>query len=289
MLKIETSSHGAELTSIKLDGIEKLHQGNSVVDENGKTYWGRHAPILFPIVGKLKDNKTIINGNQYEMTQHGFARDMEFEEIFKDENNIKYVVKSNEETLKKFPFKFELYVEYEINNKDDANELITKYVVVNKDEKDMLFGLGGHPAFICDYNNENYELEFENKEDRIEFYKLENGLIKINPIKSILNNNKIKLTKDIFDEDAIIMKHINSNKVILKNIANNKKILEFDFKGFPYLAIWSKKGAPFVCIEPWQNHTDSVNTDGNFDKKEDIIKLKSNQKFECSYIVKFEK
>ena len=288
MLEIETSGHGAELISIKLDGIEKLHQGSCVVDENGKPYWGRHAPILFPIVGKLKENKTIITGNQYEMTQHGFARDMEFEEIFKDENNIKYVLKSNEQTLKKFPFKFELYVEYEINNKNDANELIIKYVVINKDEKDMLFGLGGHPAFICDYSSENYELEFENKEDRIEFYKLENGLIKEEPIKSILENNKIKLTKNIFDEDAIIMKHIHSNKIVLKDIKCNKNVLELDFKGFPYLAIWSKKGAPFVCIEPWQNHTDSVNSNGEFDKKEDISKLKSNEKFECSYKVRFE-
>lgn len=279
MLEIECSKHGAELTSIKLNGIERLHQGNSILDENGKPYWGRHAPILFPIVGKLKDNKTQINKEPYEMTQHGFARDMNFEEL---EKNSKYVLKSNEETLKKFPFKFELFIEYEINE----NELITSYTVLNKDEKEMIFGLGGHPAFVCDYSTENYEIVFEKQEDKIEFYKLQDGLIKEEPISSILENNKIKLTKNIFDEDAIIMKNIKSNKVILKDTLNNKNILEFDFEGFPYLAIWSKKGAPFVCIEPWQNHTDSVNSDSEFINKPNILKLKENEKFNCSYKIK---
>ena len=283
MLKIGSSKHGAELTSIKLNGIERLHQGNEIIDENGKPYWGRHAPILFPIVGKLKDNKTEINGKFYEITQHGFARDMDFEEIENNEEKHKYVLKSNNETLKKFPFEFELYVEYQINE----NELTTKYTVINKDKKDMIFGIGGHPAFICDYSKENYELEFEKQEDKIEFYKLRECLLKTEPINSILEDNKIKLTKNIFDEDAIIMKNMNSNKVILKDIKNDKNILEFDFEGFPYLAIWSKKGAPFVCIEPWQNHTDSIDSNGKFCEKENILKLKDNEKFECSYKVIF--
>lgn len=279
MIKIKCLEHGAELTSIKVDGIEKLHQGNEVLDENGKAYWGRHAPILFPIVGKLKDNKTQINGNIYEMTQHGFARDMDFEDL----GNNKYLLKSNSETLKKYPFKFELYIEYKINQ----NELTTEYTVINKDEKDMLFGLGGHPAFICDYSTGNYELKFDKKEDNIEFYKLQDGLIKTEPIPSILEDNKIKLDKDIFNEDAIIMKNINSNKIILNNARENKKELEFNFEGFPYLAIWSKKGAPFVCIEPWQNHTDSVNSNGKFEEKENILKLKKEEKFNCKYKVIF--
>ena len=279
MLEIESSIHGAELTSIKLNGKERLHQGKAVLDENGKPFWGRYAPVLFPIVGKLKDNRTKINGEIYEMTQHGFARDMDFEEIEKTDKKHKYILKSNSETLKKFPFKIELLIEYEVNE----NELTTKYIVINKDNKEMLFGLGGHPAFVCDYGTENYELEFENNEDEIEFYKLQDGLIEESPIKSILQNNKIKLTKNIFEDDAIIMKRISSNKIKLTNAKNNKKLLEFDFTGFPYLAIWSKKGAPFVCIEPWQNHTDNINSNGEFCEKEDILKLKSNEKFECSY------
>ena len=274
-LQISSKKEVAELTSIKFNDKEMLHQG--------KEYWNRHAPILFPIVGQIKNGETIINGEVYKMGQHGFARDMEFEEIEKLENTHKYLLKSNQETLERFPFKFELYVTYEVNE----NEVITQYTVINKDGKEMLFGLGGHPAFICDYSSENYEIEFEKEEDNIEFLQLENGLISKEVGKNVLKQNKIQLLKNTFDNDAIIMKNIHSNKVILKDNKNNVDILEFDFTGFPYLALWSKKGAPFVCIEPWFNTADKIDSNGKFEDKENILKLKPNEKFECQYKVKF--
>lgn len=271
MIKIQTVNKGAELVSIKYNNIEKLH--------NGENFWNRHSPILFPIVGKLKDGKTLINGNEYEMGQHGFARDMEFEKI--GENS--YVLKSNEETLKKFPFKFELYVCYETTD----NEVITKYKVINKDEKDMIFGLGGHPAFVCEYSSGKYRIEFENEEKNIEFYQLENGLVKENPenTSKFLRENRIFLDKRTFENDAIIMKNFSSDDVYLKT--EKKTILGFHFSNFPYLAIWSKPEAPFVCIEPWFNTADKVNSNGIFEEKEDLIELKPNQKFEASWSVKF--
>lgn len=274
-LQISSKKEGAELTSIKFNDKEMLHQG--------KEYWNRHAPILFPIVGQIKNGETIINEKIYKMGQHGFARDMEFEEIAKSKNIHEYLLKSNEETLERFPFEFELYVTYEVNE----NEVITKYTVINKDEKEMLFGLGGHPAFICDYSSENYEIEFEKEEDNIEFLQLENGLISKEVGKNVLKQNKIQLLENTFDNDAIIMKNIYSNKVILKDNKNNVDILEFDFTGFPYLALWSKKGAPFVCIEPWFNTADKIDSSRKFEDKENILKLKPNEKFECQYKVKF--
>lgn len=274
-LQISSKKEGAELTSIKFNDKEMLHQG--------KEYWNRHAPILFPIVGQIKNGETIINGEVYKMGQHGFARDMEFEEIKKTKNIHEYLLKNNEETLERFPFEFELYVTYEVNE----NEVITKYTVINKDEKEMLFGLGGHPAFICNYSSENYEIEFEKEEDNIEFLQLENGLISKEVGKNVLKQNKIQLLENTFDNDAIIMKNIHSNKVILKDNKNNVDILEFDFTGFPYLALWSKKGAPFVCIEPWFNTADKIDSNRKFEDKENILKLKPNEKFECQYKVKF--
>ena len=272
MLEIKTKKSGAELTSIKLNGTEKLHQGQS--------HWKRHAPILFPIVGQLKNGKTIINNNEYEMSQHGFARDMEFEEI---EAN-KFLLKSSEETLAKFPFKFELYVQYKIN----GNELTTTYTVINKDKQTMFFGLGGHPAFICEYSTGDYQIKFNQKEDSIEFMQLENGLISNEKAPNILKHNVIDLLPDTFEKDAIIMKNLKSNKVTLFNKKENKKILEFDFTGFPYLAFWSKKGAPFVCIEPWYNTTDKIDSNSKFEDKENILKLEPEQEFICSYKIKFE-
>ena len=271
MLEIKTTALGAELTSIKLDGKEKLHQG--------ETHWKRHAPILFPIVGQIKEGKTIIDGRTFRMGQHGFARDMEFEEI---ESN-KFLLRASKETLEKFPYKFELYVEYFIQD----NELAIQYQVINKDNKQMLFGIGGHPAFICDYSTGNYQIQFNKEETEVEFMQLESGLISNQKAQNIMKDNSIYLTENIFKNDAIIMKNLKSNKVTLYNKKTNKKVLDFDFTGFPYLALWSKIGAPFVCIEPWFNTADKVDSSGIFKEKENILKLESEEKFECRYKIKF--
>ena len=283
MLKIQTKKEGAELTSIKQNDKEMLFQGAQVLDKNGNAFWKRQAPILFPIVGQLKNSKTEIEGKTYEMSQHGFARDMKFEEISKTENEHHYMLKYNEETLKKYPYKFELHVIYEI----EKDTLIVTYKVKNVDEKSIYFGLGGHPAFNCDYSNGEYEIAFSENEDEIEFLKLKDGLIDTEIADNILEDNKIYLKENTFDNDAVIMKNIKSNKVVLQNHKTKKKILEFDFTGFPYLALWSKKGAPFVCIEPWQNTADRIDSTQIYKDKENIIKLEKNKEFECKYSIKF--
>lgn len=282
MLKIQTKKLGAELTSIQCDGKEMLFQGKEILDDTGNPYWKRQAPVLFPIVGQLKDSKTQIEGNLYEMKQHGFARDMEFEEISKAENKHHYVLKYNEDTLKRYPYKFELHIIYEIVE----NTLIVKYEVKNIDDKTIYFGLGGHPAFNCDYSNEEYEIVFP-QEENIEFLKLKNGLVDIKKAQNILVDKRIYLKEDTFDNDAVIMKNIKSNTIILQNKKTNKKILEFDFTEFPYLALWSKRGAPFVCIEPWQNTADRIDSTQVYKDKENIIKLEKNNMFECKYSIKF--
>lgn len=271
MLKIKTKKQGAELTSIQYNGKEMLF--------DGKTFWNRQSPILFPIVGQIKDSKTEIEGQIYEMSQHGFARDMEFEQIEKSH----YVLTYNEETLKKYPYKFELHVIYKIIE----DTLQVEYQVKNIDNKKIYFGLGGHPALRCEYITGKYEIEFEEKENKIEFLKLKNGLIDTEEASNILENNKIHLTANIFDNDAIIMKNIKSNKVILQNKETNQRILEFDFTDFPYLALWSKEGAPFVCIEPWQNTADKIDSNKIFKDKENINQLEPHNVFSCKYNIKF--
>lgn len=283
MLKIQTKKSGAELTSIKYNGKEMLFQGAKVLDSNGNVYWKRQAPILFPIVGQLKNSQTQIEDKIYEMSQHGFARDMDFEEISKTENKHHYMLKYNEGTLKKYPYKFELHVIYEII----GDTLTVTYKVKNIDDKTIYFGLGGHPAFNCDYSNGEYEIVFSENEDKIVFLKLKNGLIDTEKAQNILQDNKICLKEDTFDNDAVIMKNLKSNKVILQNHETNQKILELDFTGFPYLALWSKKGAPFVCIEPWQNTADRIDSTQIYKDKENIIELPQDKEFECKYSIKF--
>lgn len=282
-----TSKFGGELISFKLDGIEKMHQGKDCIDENGKVYWKRHSPVLFPIVGKLKKNQTIINGKTYEIMQHGFARDMEFEPITKLDNFHSYMLKSNKSTLARYPFEFELYTTYRL----DENKLTTIYKVINVGNSNMPFGIGGHPAFKIDVeelNKGNYYLEFEEPEEKIHFLYLVDGLIGTEYAKNVMTDKtKIYLNKDSFNNDALIMKGITSKKISLKKRDSGKVLLTMDFTGFPYLAIWSKPNAPFLCIEPWKNTADTVKTSGIFSEKTDIITLKPKESFECKYTVEF--
>lgn len=271
MLEIKTVEKGAELISAKVNGKEMIHDGES--------FWNRHNPVLFPIVGKLKEGKTIINNQEFFMGQHGFARDMKFTKIGQN----KYLLKSNNDTLTKFPYKFELYIEYEIKD----NKLKVKYRIVNTDDQDIYFGIGAHPAFKCEYAKKEVYLEFEKNEENVEIYQLQDGLIdtkKIEP-KSFIRNNIMKIDANTFKNDAIILKNLTSKKV--KLIENNKEKIELNFQQFKYLGIWSKPDAPFICIEPWMNTADTIDSEGIFKNKEDIISLKKNEIFKAEYEIKF--
>ena len=285
--QILTSKYGGELISFKINGIEKIHQGEDCVDENGKVYWKRHAPVLFPIVGKLKRNQTIINARTYEMFQHGFARDLEFEPITKLDYFHSYLLKSNKNTLTRYPFDFELYTTYRL----DENKLTTIYKVINTGKSNMPFCIGGHPAFRInaeDFAKGDYYLEFEEDEDKIHFLYLVDGLIGTDYAKNIMTDKRrIMLNNDSFKNDAIIMKGMTSSKVSLKKKSTDKKVLTMDFSEFPYLGVWSKPGAPFICIEPWKGLSDSIKSSGIFTEKTSIVLLKPNEEFDCKFTVEF--
>lgn len=269
-MKIQSKAEGAELISIQYNGKERLH--------DGKTAWKRHSPILFPIVGKLKDDETKIKGCTYQMTQHGFARDMIFETIEYKENVQSYMLKSNEETITKFPYDFILTVTYYLNN----NTVTTEYKVLNSGKETMPFGIGGHPAYKLDYGK-NY-IEFEYEEEAIR-YQLEEGLI--SKEEKVRIGKQFVLNQDSFKNDAIIWKGLKSKKIWVKNKETNQEELEFTFKDFPYLAIWSKENAPFLCIEPWCAVADKKENNTQFVDKEGTIFLKPKDEFICSYSVKF--
>lgn len=285
--KMLTSKMGGELVSFKLNGEERIHQGSDSVDENGKVYWKRHAPVLFPVVGKLKKNQTIINGRIFEMPQHGFARDFEFEPITKLDNFHSYVLRSNQTTKNRYPYDFELYTTYRL----DENRLTTIYKVINTGDVTLPFGIGGHPAFKINLNDlkaGNYYLEFEEDEDKIHFLYLVDGLIGTEYARSrMADKRRINIDSNTFNNDALIMKGITSHKVSLKNRDGNKTLLTMDFTGFPYLAVWSKPNAPFICIEPWYSTADTIKSSGVFIQKQDIISLKPKETFECKYTVEF--
>ena len=221
------------------------------------------------------------------MPQHGFARDFEFEPITKLDNFHSYVLRSNKITKNRYPYDFELYTTYRL----DENKLTTIYKVINTGDGTLPFGIGGHPAFKIDQEElkkGNYYLEFEEDEDKIHFLYLVDGLVGTEYARNVMiDKRRIAIGPNTFNNDALIMKGITSNKISLKNKESGKTLLTMDFTGFPYLALWSKIGAPFVCIEPWYNTADKVNSTGKFEDKENILKLEPEEKFECKYKLKF--
>lgn len=221
------------------------------------------------------------------MPQHGFARDFEFEPITKLDNFHSYVLRSNQITKNRYPYDFELYTTYRL----DENKLTTIYKVINTGDVTLPFGIGGHPAFKIDVHElkkGNYYLEFEEDEDKIHFLYLVDGLVGTEYARSrMVDRRRIDIDSNTFNNDALIMKGITSHKVSLKNKESNKTLLTMDFTGFPYLAVWSKPNAPFICIEPWYSTADTIKSTGVFIQKQDIISLKPRETFECKYTVEF--
>jgi len=282
-----TSKQGAELISLKVDGIEKIHQGINCLDEKGRIYWNKQFTVLFPTVGKCKKNQTIMHSKNYEMQIDGFVKDMEFEPVSKLENFHSYLLKSDKKLIDKFPYEFSLFVTY----RTDENRLTTIYKVINDGDIDMPFGIGGKPAFkidLEDLEKGNYFIEFEEEEEKLHFLYLVDGLVGTEYARNKMLNKKIlPLDTSTFANDAVIMKGIKSKKISLKKKNKEAPIMNFYYENFPYLAIWSKPKAPFICVCPWMTLPDNSNGSGVFRQKTDILHLPPNKEFECKYTVEF--
>lgn len=280
-LKISLSNHGGELHSIKgkKDNTEFLWSGD-------EAYWKYHAPILFPIVGKVFNGKYTVDGKTYELPQHGLARVRDFEMIEQTKNSISFELKYSEDTLKVYPFKFSLIIKYTLN---DIN-LSIDYIVKNLDNKEMYFSIGAHPAFMCPIENDkfdDYYFEFNKKENASIMQLVGPGYFSKEEKPYLKDENIINLSTDLFKNDALVFKNLKSNKISLKS-KNHKKYLEFDFGEFPYLGLWTKDtGAPFVCIEPWFGHADFDGFNEEFKDKAAIQSLMPNKEFHCNYNISF--
>ncbi|EDP69796.1 putative aldose 1-epimerase [Flavobacteriales bacterium ALC-1] len=285
LLKIDIKSTGAELCA-----INSVKNNTAFLWHADPNIWGGHAPNLFPVIGSMKNDSYIYDGKMYPMTKHGFVRNND-SFIIKDtsEAHISFLLSSNEELLKMYPFKFEFEISYALKE----NILNVDHTIKNMDTKTMYFSLGGHPAFNCPLNpNEKYTdycLEFEKAENSESYLvNMTNGLI-INKTKPAFNNPKtINLREDLFDEDALIFKDLKSKKVTLKH-KNKGPVLSMRFDDFPYLGIWAKPNAPYVCIEPWIGIADSETANQRIEDKEGIIALNAGLIFNASYNIEIEK
>jgi galactose mutarotase-like enzyme len=279
-LRIDIQEKGAQLTSIvdKQTTIEHLWQADPAV-------WPWHAPNLFPVVGGCLSNQLLIDGKRYPMQRHGFARQSPFTPVESTATSAIFSLQSSDETMADYPYAFDFQIGYSLA----GNKLDVTYRVINQDNKTVFFSVGAHPAFAVPFLDgeayEDYYLEFE-KAEPLETSMLSadgyfTGETKLVPT----DGNRLPLTKNLFDEDALVFKHINSRSVSIRSTKNGHAVT-ITYEEFPYLGIWAKPGAPFVCIEPWLGCADSVGELLPIERKELIQQVAVGQTFSATLSIK---
>ena len=270
-LKISVTKIGAELCSLfsKSTNTEFMWQANPSI-------WGSHAPVLFPIIGCLKDGKFFFEGNAYSVPKHGFIRNnTTLESNIIGENCIEFRSKYTEESFMSYPFNYEFIIRY-ILQEDGVK---VEHTIINHDTKNpMYFSLGGHPGFNCPFfeheKYEDYYIEFEVPETNDTWLVSKDGLIENESISYLKEAKTLPLHSEIFAKDALIFKNLKSKVVALKS-KNHSVALKMDISEFEYLGLWAKPNATFVCIEPWLGISDAVNTKQDFIQKEGIQRLEA--------------
>jgi len=244
--------------------------------------WGRHSPLLFPVVGKLANDHYSFWGNTYKLGAHGFARKMEFKLIQETEDSLSYQLLPSEETRIGYPFDFALCVTYRLQD----NTLEVRFEVRNNGKALMPFSIGAHPGLATNWcagdKIEDYFLEFEQKETADAYFLDADHLLSAVPERVLSNEKELPLRTDIFDRDALIFLNLKSEKLTLCSHKSDTRVT-VEFPGFPHLGIWAKPGAPYVCIEPWFGYDDPANHNGDILSKPGIIQLKPGSIFSTAY------
>ncbi|MBP0905790.1 aldose 1-epimerase family protein [Mariniflexile gromovii] len=284
-LKIAVNTIGAELSN-----ITSIKNGTEYMWDANPNVWGSFAPNLFPIIGALKNDTYIFEGNAYNLPKHGMVRNNKAIVLHEQTaNSLTFKLSHSDDTLKIYPFKFEFFITYTLTN----NRIELLHTVKNVDDKPMYFSVGGHPAFKCPvFENEAYEdytLVFEHAEtSKTHLINTANGLISANTKPIFKNTKLLPLTHDMFNDDALIFKDLQSKKVTL-NSKTHGDILTVSYHDFNYLGIWAKPTGDYVCIEPWLGIADNDATNQDFTNKEGILKLAAGDTFKASYTIEIHK
>jgi galactose mutarotase-like enzyme len=277
-LKIQVADFGAELKSITdiKDGTEYLHNGDP-------QYWKYTSPVLFPLVGKVVNNKYRVEGKEYELPQHGFARTSKFKCIRETEDELVFRLNWSEETLKVYPYKFSLQISYILR----GNEVEVIWNVENFDDKEIYFSIGAHPALKCPIvEGENFDdcyLKFDVPEKSSRILLAKTGNLSHNKVPTI-EGKVLNLNYDLFKGDALVFDDLKSDEISICSRKSSKSVT-IRAEKFPYMGIWTpaKGGAPLLCIEPWLGHADYEDFTGDFSEKEGIHKLNEGESFDAGY------
>lgn len=274
-LIINISNVGAELISVfdKSNDSERMWNANPNI-------WNRHAPILFPFVGKLKNNTYTYKGQTYEMkTQHGFARDSEFKCVSISKTSVTHLLTSTDISKQSYPFDFELYVTHTI---DDANPrlLHIQWNIKNTGNDVMLYSIGAHPGFKIPADSANgelrsdYYIQFPDKDKLIYLLLNPNNSLAITDTLHTLelDNSFLPIRDDLFDNDALVFDNGQIDKMLIVK-PDKTPYITLNCKGFPYAGVWSKPNGQFICLEPWFGRTDDEKCTGVLEDKRGIQTL----------------
>lgn len=283
MIEVVISDHGAEVQSVK-----GAHTGEEYMWQADPEIWGRHAPVLFPIVGRLKNDEYKYQGKTYHMGQHGFARDCDFEVENHTQESITFLLKDNEKTREMYPFKFEFRVNYNLMN----NLLEENFSVVNKSDETMIFGVGGHPGFNLPVNNgeekEDYYFDMHPSIARVKI-PLKGAYLDWNNRSLASTDSFIGLSDELFKDDALIYElHSHDNKVSLRT-DKSKFHINVWTRNAPYVGIWSQypNTANYVCIEPWWGIADREDADGELEHKYGMNHLEPGKEYQAGFSITY--
>lgn len=279
-MELLIDSHGAELRSLRTSGIEYMWQADAA-------YWARTSPVLFPFVGGLRNKEYRYEGTTYSMTQHGFARDMEFQLKEQSADSITFVLQDNEVSREKYPFRFLLEIKYTLL--DSGVEVAWR--VLNTGAEELLFSIGAHPAFNCPFHidEKQSDYSFVLRKQGKELTQFRNTLLTPQGLASrkqgiiSLNNGTLPIAENLFDGDALVIEHYQADEVAILD-ASGKEYVRVSFD-MPLFGLWSppKKNAPFVCIEPWCGRCDAEDFEGELAEREYSQSLESGAEFRTSY------
>lgn len=273
ILSVGIAAKGAELQTIthKENGLSYMWNGDPA-------FWSKKSPVLFPIVGGLKNNEYHYKGKSYSLGRHGFARDRNFTVTELGEAGIRFTLEADEESRKVYPFDFRFSLVYTLT----GNRITVRYEVENTGAEILFFSVGAHPAFAVPLTKgisfADYYLQFSHAETSAKWPLSPEGLIEKDPLPYLQDTNRLPLTKELFYGDALVCKHLRSNSISILN-NHDRHGVKLGFEDFPYMGIWSAKNADFVCIEPWCGIADSVTASGELSEKEGIQQLSPRDSF----------
>ena len=274
VMSVEISEKGAEIRRVTVNGEERLWSGDPA-------FWTGTAPVLFPICGGLPEDKFTYAGKEYTLTKHGFAKSMDFEVENQNGLSATFLLKSNAETLKMYPWKFEFRITYSLK----GSRIKIDYDVKNLSNDTMYVSPGAHEAYACPEGIEDYDVIFEKKET-LNSCVLDGNLIAHSTVPIIKETDTLPLYEKYFAVDALVFKDLKSRSAALRNRKTGKSVT-VDFEGCDYFLLWMKPGAGYICMEPWAGIPAMADAGYDITEKEGINEVKPGAVFHLDHTIHF--